>query len=224
MSATAWRIMYRPARAPALCSEPWENSAWGGVAVRGGGGDVFADLRHDRAGGPVQGAAGDDHWIDADIAGTIGARSVSGWASGISDERAGRAQQDREEFERNNQPHLAYLASKWEEWYQRGWIISNGSTGILWASLRGGDRGAYSDSDELRDACVSAAGFAGSDDLGATGGGNGDEPAAAGVCSRGGCGCRSARIGPSGIIGCRRFCMAMRGSARGWRSLLRTRG
>jgi 1,4-alpha-glucan branching enzyme len=34
------------------------------------------------------------------------------------EERAGRARQDRGEFERDNQPHLAHLASRWEEWYQ----------------------------------------------------------------------------------------------------------
>ncbi|MGA3067056.1 MAG: 1,4-alpha-glucan branching protein domain-containing protein [Tepidisphaeraceae bacterium] len=45
------------------------------------------------------------------------ARFKSGMVA-YSKERAERAKRDREEFERGGQPHMAYLAGKWEQWYR----------------------------------------------------------------------------------------------------------
>ncbi len=139
-------------------------------------------------------------------------------------ERAGRAKQDREEFERNNQPHLAHLASKWEEWYHARLDHFKRIDGDIVGEFA---RRATEGHIQILTSCAThvylplvlqdqtiraqlAAGMATS-------------RRRLGFAPRG-CGCRSAHIGPSGIIGCRRFCMAMRGSARGWRSLLGTRG
>ena len=140
-------------------------------------------------------------------------------------ERApGGAIEDRKEFESKNEPHFAYLAQRWEEWYAHNLEHFERIGRDIPAEFAAAPRGAHPDPHQQRHPRLHAAAAERPDDPCPDAPGTLDQPSSSLGFKPRGCGCRSAPTARSGTTGCRPCSTTTRAIAPGWRTFIADAG